>query len=239
VAGNVTAPAAGPAGTWSQVALGENHTCAITAAGAMSCWGDNGSGQLGTGDWAPRDVPAAVTAAGVTTWASVSAGSTTTCAIAATGTAAGGLFCWGSDGSGQLGGGGSGNQNAPVRIGSDTWSAVTVGNSTACGIRSDGSLWCWGDNGNGQLGGGGAAGAPASVNQPQRVGGLTGWTSVGAGDGFACATRAGTVWCWGRDDAGQLGDRGSTTVTSPQQVPGFVAGSVELHGRAGTVLALE
>jgi alpha-tubulin suppressor-like RCC1 family protein len=235
--GNVTTPTAGPAGSWSQVALGETHTCGISAAGSLSCWGDNGSGELGTGDWAWQNTPAAVTGPGVTTWSTVSTGAYSTCAIAATGAAAGGLFCWGSDGSGQLGDGGGGSQNAPVRIGSDTWSAVTVGNSTACGIRSDGSLWCWGGNGHGQLGGGGAVGVPGTVSLPQRVGVLTGWTTVGVGDEFACATRAGSLWCWGRDDNGQLGDRGSASVTSPQPVPGSAGSWVEAHARADTVLA--
>jgi alpha-tubulin suppressor-like RCC1 family protein len=237
--GNVTAPVAGPAGTWNQVALGETHACGITSAGALYCWGDNSDGQLGTGDWTSQNAPAVVTVAGVSTWSTVSAGYYVTCAIAATGAAAGGLFCWGWDGSGQLGDGGSSNQNLPVHIGTDTWSVVTAGNSTTCGVRSDATLWCWGGNWHGQVGIGGAEGDPATVSVPQQVGGLAGWTTVGVGDEFACGTRAGSLWCWGRDHLGQLGDRGTTSRTSPQLVPGIAGSWVESHGRANTVLAQE
>jgi len=81
------------------IAAGDAHTCAVATAGAVSCWGANDDGQLGTGDTQPRDAPAVVS--GVTGAVGVTAGSAHTCAFATDGSVA----CWGADTNGQLGDG--------------------------------------------------------------------------------------------------------------------------------------
>jgi alpha-tubulin suppressor-like RCC1 family protein len=231
-------PTPGPAGSWSAISVGESHTCALTTGRQLYCWGANGSGQVGTGDTLPRTTPAPVDVLGVSTWAEVSAGSDSTCAVAATGADAGGLFCWGANADGQVGDGTAVQATSPVRIGLGSWSEVAVGHQHACGVAATGALFCWGINDYGQLGQG-PAGTPVDLTAPGQVGGTTTWTSVAAGWGVSCATRSDrTLWCWGRDDAGQLGDLGSAgTVGTPAQVPGTTATWTRAHAGALSLLA--
>jgi alpha-tubulin suppressor-like RCC1 family protein len=97
------------------------------------------------------------------------------------------------------------------------WNHVTVGDEHACGIRVGNTLWCWGNNSAGQLG----IGNTANQELPQQVGrpAVAGWASVSAGGFFGCAIRrAGTLWCWGNNDFGQLGIGSFTSQDRPQQV---------------------
>jgi alpha-tubulin suppressor-like RCC1 family protein len=237
--GDVMTPAAGPAGSWSAVSVGVGHTCGIKTNGTLWCWGSNSGGPLGTGSYTPKEeTPQAVTATGVSTWASVTTGEDTSCAIAATGANAGSLYCWGWGWYGQIGNGTYDDQYSPVRVGAATWSYVAAGTWFTCGVRTNGTLWCWGNNQDGQLGIGGAPNNPPQVASPQQAGAAATWSGVAAGSGCGCAVRTDhTVWCWGDGASGQLGDRGTATVTSPQQVPGLTASWVEAHGGASVTLA--
>ena len=95
------------------IAAGQFYTCAVTTAGAVTCWGDNTDGQLGDGTTTQRDTPVAVLGliSGVTTIAAGEAGEQT-CAL----TAAGAIACWGSNAFGQLGNGATTDQHRPVFI---------------------------------------------------------------------------------------------------------------------------
>jgi hypothetical protein len=106
---------------------------------------------------------------------------------------------------------------------------VALGATFACALRDDGSVRCWGENTNGQLGNGtrsqracdGAACFSASATP---VVGLERVLRVSAGGDTACALRAdGTVWCWGANANGQLGDGTQTGRTAPVRVPGLSA----------------
>jgi alpha-tubulin suppressor-like RCC1 family protein len=84
---------------------------------------------------------------------------------------------------------------------------VTVGSGFACALGQDGSLWCWGDNTYGETG---TTASSTPVLTPVQVGTLKSWFMVSAGAYHACAIEEdtssnGDLWCWGRDDSGQVG----------------------------------
>src|SRR4029079_549464 len=105
------------------------------------------AGQLGTTAAPPYTRPAIVTG---TSYSDITAGGNFTCAIRV-----GELWCWGANGSGQLGDGTNTQRTVPTRIGTATdWTNVEAGGTHACGIRAGGQLWCWGENASGQVGDG-------------------------------------------------------------------------------------
>ena len=211
----VTTPAAGG---WASIAGGSYHTCATRTDGTLWCWGNNDSGQLGTGSESEtgQDLPQQVTTPAPGGWTSVTAGGFHTCATRTGGT----LWCWGWGNSGQLGIGNGNDQDRPQQVttpATDGWASVTAGYDHTCATRTGGTLWCWGDNGNGQLGLGNHTGQdrPRPVTSPA----AGGWASVTAQLYDTCATRAGgTVWCWGYGYYGQLGIGNHKGQCHPQQV---------------------
>jgi alpha-tubulin suppressor-like RCC1 family protein len=214
------APAAARASSaalWIHVAAGGGHTCGIRMGNTVWCWGDNQSGQLGTGPTGNQDRPQQITYP-TTRWASITAGYSHTCATRTGGT----LWCWGANNYGQLGTGTTNGVSWPHQVtipASTGWASVTAGWSYTCATRSDGTLWCWGANDYGQLGVGIPGGSyllPQQVTTPA----ATGWASVTGGGDHTCATRSGgTVWCWGSNSVGQLGDAGPPgDEVQPQQV---------------------
>jgi alpha-tubulin suppressor-like RCC1 family protein len=213
------------AGPVIAAATGDAHTCALASpdgapGGDIYCFGENSHGQLGDGTLISRAAPAAITLGPTAARATaISAGSAHTCAIDVTGQA----WCWGRGGSGQLGDGATIDEPAPVPValpGGLTVAALSAGGAHSCAVDAAGSVWCWGADDRGQLGLG-ATGAPVAT--PASVAGLGGAArGVSAGGAHSCADLAdGSVWCWGANDSGQLGD--GTTVDRP--TPARVAGA--------------
>ncbi len=207
----------------ASVAAGTYHTCAVTTAGGLKCWGDDSTGQLGN-DAALVRQPTPVDVLGLTSGvASVSAGSNHTCAVTTTG----GLKCWGYDAQGQLGNDAAlTNQPTPVNVLGLTSgvASVAAGGSHTCAVTTAGGVKCWGYDGYGQLGN-----DAALTNQPTPVDvfGLTsGVASVAAGVAHTCAvTTTGGVKCWGRDTYGQLGDDAAiANKPTPVDVLGLTSG---------------
>jgi alpha-tubulin suppressor-like RCC1 family protein len=131
------------------VTAGAAHACALVR-GAVHCWGDNAQGQLGTGRKADETLPAGVALPADVYPVFVAAGANNTCVIAADGD----VYCWGANGSGQLGTSPGVDQAMPVRIdelGEETV-AVAVMDDAICALLRGGSVVCWGDNLLGQLG---------------------------------------------------------------------------------------
>jgi hypothetical protein len=144
------------------IAAGSEHTCALTTAGAIRCWGANFSGQLGDGTNVNRRTPVDVSglAGGV---AEIAAGSEHTCALIT-----GGVKCWGANFSGQLGDSTNVNRNTPVNVSGLSGDAIAIatGSEHTCALTEGGAMRCWGANFSGQLGDGTNANHSTPVNVP-------------------------------------------------------------------------
>ena len=129
----------------------------------------------------------------------------------------GSLWTWGANGSGQLGNGNREDDFTPSRVLSG-FRAVAAGFSHSVAVDGDGQVWAWGENGDGQLG---SAWPPVTdAVEPVQVPGFTRpVVQVAAGGGHTLALDAGgTVWAWGRNGDGQLGDGSTEDRADPVQV---------------------
>jgi hypothetical protein len=200
------------------LAAGEKHTCALSANGGVSCWGDNSFGQLiGVSPTASGSFAATpVTVPGVTNAVALSGADANTCALIANG----GVLCWGFNGNGRLGTGvfsGSYSTPGPVKGLTDAI-ALTSGHGHNCALRTGGTVVCWGFNAHGELGNG----LVGDQSTPVDVVSLTGVVSVAAGGYHNCAiTTSGALYCWGNNNQAQLGDGTRLTRFSPTLVPGL------------------
>src|SRR5439155_13555994 len=158
----------------------------------------------------------------------IAAGGYHTCALFPNGT----VKCWGRNDQGQLGDGTTQSSSTPVQVGGSGTPlggaiAITGGFYHTCAIlQPDGTVQCWGQNDNGQLGDGSTLPGRSS-NPPARVSGLSGVLSVTGGFRHTCALLGDhTVWCWGLNDSGQLGDGTTTSSSTPLQVGGITSAVV-------------
>ena len=191
------------------LSVGGEHSCGLTAEGKAFCWGSNQYGQLGDGTVVDASQPVAV--AGGRRFVALSVGGIHTCGLVPGGAA----FCWGANSGGRT----------PVAVaGGLRFAQLTAGNAYTCGLRQDGKAFCWGNNGMGQLGDGtsGVAGtSPASRKSPVAILGPLRLVQLSAGSSHTCGRSAdGRAWCWGMNDAGQLGDGTKTESAIPVQVAG-------------------
>jgi alpha-tubulin suppressor-like RCC1 family protein len=198
-----------------------DHTCA-TYAGHLWCWGDNTHAQLGTGDRNVRATPTPIS--GHQDFVETCAGEQHSCALRADGS----LLCWGENFHGEVGVGDTDPRERPVMVDGGPFVRVACGGSVTCAIGLEGELSCWGENFEGQLGQGDPAGS-ADHTGPTRVAPDLLFQDVGVGQGHVCAvTRAGALYCWGRNTDGQLGghdDQGQ--IRTPTEVtPGSLYRSV-------------
>lgn len=210
------------------VAAGSQFACALTAAGAVLCWGDNGSGQLGdgrSGTTTSRSTPGPVSGLGSGVVA-IAAGGSHACAVLATG----GVRCWGSNSFGMLGDGTEVNRLTPTPVSGLTNAvSVSASNGQTCAVTAGGGALCWGWNANGRLGIGNDNIASVSVPTPV-VGLSSGVRSVSVGYQHACAVRtSGAVLCWGNNINGQVGtgintQSGTFQYASPTPVVGLASG---------------
>jgi alpha-tubulin suppressor-like RCC1 family protein len=237
--------------THSQVAAGMQFSCLLgSAAQGIKCWGNNQSYQLGRGGSSKTqiDSPDATSVQGIVNPIALSASKTGAhaCAI----TSAGGVYCWGEGGDGQLGNGSTTDRSTAVQVVlSDGTTAlpsarsIAVGGSHSCAALSfdngntsvtESGIYCWGSNTQGQLGDGTStntdkAVAVAVIDTVTPAPNITSgqwFTQVVAGENHTCALRSdGAVFCWGLNSSGQLGDNSQVDKSIPTAVNGLGTGS--------------
>ncbi len=184
---------------------------------ALWSWGMGSVGSLGDGSTTNRSSPVQVGT--LSDWVILSSGGRNSSegwnqAIKSNGT----LWAWGAGPLGNLGLGDTNNRSSPVQVGSlTTWKSVSAGAAHSFGIQSNGTLWAWGLNSTGQLG---QISNNTNRSSPVQIGSLTTWTAVAAGAAHGVALQSnGTLWTWGRNNEGELGQISNTTNrSSPVQV---------------------
>ena len=172
------------------LALGENHTCSLSAAGQVRCWGYNKQGSLGIGS---QQDPGDGLVAGIDgSVRAIAAGGYQTCAL----TTMGAVWCWGANHAGQVGNGDVSDTpvRTPTRIGGlDNVRSLHLGDATSCAATTDGKLSCWGDNSQHQIDGS----SHKTIARPTRVAGVDRADLVAVGNYHLCVATAGRVQCRG------------------------------------------
>ncbi|WP_224367417.1 RCC1 domain-containing protein [Hyalangium versicolor] len=198
----------------SGIAAGTAHSLAVLKDGTVWAWGSNFQGQLGDGTKSSRVVPTPVLP--LTNVVAVAAGSVYSLALRADGT----VWAWGFNNVGQLGDGTRDSRLTPVPVpGLTEVVAIEAREDTSYAVRADGTVWAWGNNFQGQLGDGSTSSYRVT---PAQVPGLSGVVSLSAGRTFALALRRdGSVWAWGNNTSGQIGNGTQSARELPQQVPGL------------------
>jgi hypothetical protein len=199
------------------------------SAGALNVWGDSEYGQNGQSLYTPQQV-------GSATWSSVGVGYYHTCGIQSDAS----LWCWGDNTYGELGVGDTSARAAPTKVGSASWASVTSGWGFTCGLRTNQTVWCWGENDTNQLGAREVGdGTTTNRRSPTHIGALTTWKGVSGMYRSTCGTLTNrTVWCWGDNAYGQLGQGDTTARSTPTQIPNMIAQPLVTGPQASTAMAI-
>jgi alpha-tubulin suppressor-like RCC1 family protein len=206
---------------WDHVSHGSNFSVGLGQISGQDStyhllvFGDNTAGQLGTGDTLTRNTATFVSS----DWYCVSAGNNHSLGVKRDGT----LWAWGCNSFGQLGDGTATNRSTPVQIGVDkNWKYVSAGGdfsvAVTCGDATGfhSQMWTWGLNSSGQLGDNTTTNRCIPVQTADIA---SDWKCVSAGDSHVLAVRAnGTLWAWGTNSQGELGNNSTVNRSSPVQV---------------------
>ena len=217
--------------TFRSITAGASFTCGVATTGSTYCWGANSIGQTGDGktiNYGNVFVSAPQAVVGGQTFKAVSLGSQYACGV----TLGGQAYCWGSNNS-KLGAGATNDSSTPVAVsGGLNFRSISTGYGHACGVTTADAVYCWGGNGNGQLG----AAVQNGSNVPVRAAGtLTAAEVAASGIGTGSASHTCmiskdrlTVYCFGRDDVGQLGNGSTTAASASNPTPAIVVGQKPL-----------
>jgi alpha-tubulin suppressor-like RCC1 family protein len=197
---------------WKSISGGYANTGTLKTNGTLWNWGLNNSGELGGNNLTSRSTPV-TTLLGGTNWKSISCATAYAVALKTDGT----LWTWGYTSFGQLGINSAGNlsKSTPVTtlLGGTNWKSIACVGYHVVATKTDGTLWAWGDNRNGQLG------VNDTTTRSTPVTTLLGgnnWKSIACGFSHTIALKTdGTLWSWGRNANGELGDNNTTTRSTP------------------------
>lgn len=201
---------------FQSMSSGDDYTCAVTNLGRGYCWGvgdlgllassadsscfDDSESPLRGGGKHPCTISPKRFAGPAIEFTAIETGVTSACGVSKDKL----VYCWGSDGSGQIGNGGkgAGAQVAVATVAQERFDSVSVGGAHACALTTGRQAYCWGDDSFGQLG------DNRSVNSTTPIpvtGGRT-FSAIAAGDAHTCGITGGQILCWGRNNSGQLGN---------------------------------
>lgn len=220
---------------WKQISA-TYHTAAIKTDGTLWCWGLNSNGQLGDNTITTRSSPVQTVAFG-TNWKQVACGGFQTAAIKTDGT----LWCWGSNGNGQIGDNTITSRSSPVQTVAfgTNWKQVAcggIGHITA--IKTDGTLWVWGQNSSAYP----TLGDNTITNKSSPVQTIafgTNWKQVNCGYFSTYAIKNdGTLWSWGYNQSGELGDNSTTPRSSPVQTSASGTNWKQVGGGKQSLIAI-
>jgi alpha-tubulin suppressor-like RCC1 family protein len=215
----VDMPTAAPSGdpSWDRIDSGWYTSCGLTSGGEIWCWGTNMSGECGVDPEVESPVPSPNLVSDTIRFTDLAVGGFHSCGVADDGA----LWCWGLNGSGELGLGDTEDRFEPTRSGCtdeecfSDWTAVAAGSFHTCAIREGGRLYCWGGGLNGQLG----IGVLPETDLSKAVEVEGSWRAVAAGESHTCGIADDeTLWCWGKNENGQLGLGDASRREAPERV---------------------
>jgi alpha-tubulin suppressor-like RCC1 family protein len=202
--------------TFARIYSGLNTTCGLTSAGEALCWGWNPAGEAGVGSFDRLPTPTAVV--GGLKFSTLTGGSAETCGLTMDGTA----YCWGRGGFGELGDGTQQPSTVPIAVTTASrFTQISAGGDHVCALTAAGDAYCWGVNSSGELGvatsescNGNSTYSLICSTQPVQPVGVPKLIGIAAGATYTCGLVAdGSVYCWGGNDRGQLGN-GTSVVSS-------------------------
>src|SRR5579871_5005708 len=227
-----------------------NHSLALRSDHTVWAWGEGDHGELGNGGTTDSSVPVQVMcsvatqcparptrgipAAALSNITMIASGGNHNLALQKLPNGAEQLWAWGDDANGDLGDGGTVQENAAVRV-SQIWAPATLTEITAAGdnanagfslaLDSTGKMWAWGENNHGQIGNGSTTPSfyPTPVSSSTGLSTIlhiaVGGSEVQGGHSLAIDSNN-HVWAWGNNDVGQLGDGSTAQQLSPEQITG-------------------
>ena len=198
----------------TDISAGYSHALALKNDGTVWAWGNNYNGQLGDGTYDNKNIPVEVE--GLTDIIAVFAEEEHSMALKNDGT----VWIWGTAVNTLFGYAAEVEKNTPLMIENFTdITDISIGWGHTLALKSDGTVWAWGDNSFGKLGDGTE---DERHDTPVQVENLTNATSISTGYGHSLALKSdGTVWAWGENFCGQIGDGTRNKKTIPVQIKDF------------------
>jgi len=232
-----------PGTTWSNVFGGETGSMAVKSDGTFWIWGMNSEGRLGLNNPYPSQprISSPTQVGTDTNWSSedhkINEGQGCLGAVKTDGT----LWTWGNNDFGNLGQNNTTVYSSPRQL-PGTWATISFGERTAMATKADGTLWGWGYNVNGQLALNGShpTGIDGKISSPTQVGTDTTWQNVFVGTYQVYGVKTNnTLWSWGNNETGKLGQNNETNYSSPTQVPGTNWNKVQIQSQGALLQKIE